>query len=302
MTGDTVTEIEADGPVLCFGGPYSNLHATRALLDEARRLGIPPRRLICTGDAAAYCADPAATLDLLIAAGVPAIAGNCEESLGAGAGECGCGFEAGSACDVLSRGWFAHAAGAVTAAHRAWMAALPRRLVLRVGRRRLAVLHGGADEMSRFLFPSTPDAALAEEVARTGCDGVVAGHCGLPFTRVVGGARPSTPSRGAPSPSAPRTAPGGALWHNPGAIGMPADDGTPRTWFSILIPQDGRLRVEHRALEYDWRAAQAAMRATGLGDGYADALGTGVWPSDGVLPPEERMRRGVPLAPAPVVW
>lgn len=301
MTGDAAAEIEADGPVLCFGGPYSNLHATRALLDEARRLGIPPRRTLCTGDAAAYCADPAATLDLLIGAGIPVVAGNCEESLAAGSGDCGCGFEHGSACDVLSRGWFAHAARTVTAAHRAWMAALPRRLVLRVGRRRLAVLHGGADETNRFLFPSAPDAALAEEVARTGCDGVIAGHCGLPFSRVVDGAPAGAASRGA-TRGVPASAPRRVLWHNPGAIGMPADDGTPRTWFSILVPQGERLRVEHRALSHDWRAAQAAMRAAGLDGGYADALGAGLWPSDGVLPPAERMRRGVPLAPTPVLW
>ena len=37
-------------------------------------------------------------------------------------------------------------------------------------------------------------------------DGVIGGHCGLPFTKVVGD----------------------RLWHNPGAIGMPANDGTPR--------------------------------------------------------------------------
>lgn len=50
--GAGVTEarqIEADGPVPCSGGPYPNPHATRAPLDEARRLGISPRRMVCTG-------------------------------------------------------------------------------------------------------------------------------------------------------------------------------------------------------------------------------------------------------------
>lgn len=268
--------IPMDGPVLLFGGPYSNLQATQALLAEAARLGIPPGRIVCTGDVAAYCADPAATLDLVMASGIAVVRGNCEDSLAEGAGDCGCGFEAGTACDVLSRGWFAHADGAVTPAQRRWMGALPPRLVLEVGGRRLAVVHGGADEVSRFLFASAPDAVLAREIAATGCGGVVAGHCGMPFTRVVEG----------------------RLWHNPGAIGMPADDGTPRVWFSVLEPG----RVRHRALEYDWQGAAAAMRAAGLAAGYADALGTGLWPSADVLPPAERARRGVPLAEAEFRW
>ena len=54
-----MNDIVADGPVLCFGGPYSNLQATQALFAEARRLGVPPGRIVCTGDVLAYCADPA---------------------------------------------------------------------------------------------------------------------------------------------------------------------------------------------------------------------------------------------------
>ena len=34
-----------DAPVIVFGGPYSNLQATRAMRDESDRLGIPPERL-----------------------------------------------------------------------------------------------------------------------------------------------------------------------------------------------------------------------------------------------------------------
>lgn len=52
-----------DGPVLLFGGNYSNLRATEALIAEASRLGVPADHVICTGDVVAYCADPQATVD-----------------------------------------------------------------------------------------------------------------------------------------------------------------------------------------------------------------------------------------------
>jgi predicted phosphodiesterase len=281
MSQTALTEVAADGPLLVFGGPYSNLQATRAMLTEATRRGIPARRVICTGDVVAYGADAAACCDLIMRSGIWVIAGNCEENLAAGALDCGCGFEDGTACDLLSRAWYAHADRQVTAVHRAWMAGLPHRLVVRLpDGRRLAVLHGGARDISRFLFASTSQADLVAEIAATGCDGVIAGHCGIPFARQVG--------------------PG--VWINAGAIGIPADDGTPRIWFAVLTPGDWGLGVEILPLEYDHAAAAAAMRAAGLPEGYAAALGSGIWPSCDVLPPAERARRGQPIMPAGLVW
>lgn len=273
--------IEADGPLLVFGGPYSNRQATEALLAEAARRGIPPARIICTGDVVAYGADAAACCNLMMRAGVHVLMGNCEENLGAGAEDCGCGFTDGTACDLLSRAWYAHAARQVSPAQRAWMAVRPRRMAVALpDGRRLAVIHGGAREISRFLFASAPADVLAEEIAETGCDGVIAGHCGIPFARRVGQ----------------------GLWLNAGAIGMPADDGTPRGWFAVLTPEVSGLRAEILPLHYDHAAAAAAMRAAGLPEGYAAALSSGLWPSCDVLPPAERARRGTPLAPARLDW
>src|SRR5262249_49677416 len=62
-----------DGPVLVFGGPYSNLEAAQAIRAEAARLGIPRERTICTGDIVAYCADPGATVALIRDWGIPVV-------------------------------------------------------------------------------------------------------------------------------------------------------------------------------------------------------------------------------------
>jgi len=55
-------------------------------------------------------------------------------------------------------------------------------------------------------------------------------------------------------------------------------------------------------LDYDHAAAAAAMRMAGLPEGYAAALGSGIWPSCDVLPPAERARRGAKLMPEGLVW
>src|SRR3954463_6078890 len=85
---------------------------------------------------------------------------------------------------------------------------------------------------------------------------------------------------------------------------MPANDGPPRVWFSVLSPgpEPRTLVVEHLALAYDHGTAATKMRATGLPEGYADALTSGLWPSCDMLPSQEAQAQGVPLKPGKLVW
>ncbi|MDU8913018.1 metallophosphoesterase family protein [Aestuariicoccus sp. MJ-SS9] len=256
-----------EGPVLAFGGPYSNLQALEALIARAEALGIGADRMICTGDVVAYCGDPKATVDLMRARGIVTIAGNVERQLGAGALDCGCGFETGSACDLLSAGWYAHVNAATGAETRRWMADLPDVATFTQAGRRFAVIHGGVTDISRFLWPVSPEAEFTPELAvltdLTGpIDAVISGHCGVAFMREVQGVH----------------------WINAGVIGMPPNDGTARTEFAVL--SDGR--AELLRLTYDAAAARTRMIDAGLTQGYHEALITGFWPSEDVLPASMR--------------
>jgi len=277
---ESVRLVSGDGPLLVFGGPYSNHEATQAILDQALRLRVPPERTICTGDVVAYGADPAATVALIRASGCHVVMGNCEESLAQGAGDCGCGFPAGSTCDRLASAWFSYAASELSTDACSWMARLPRRLDVEIGGHRLAVVHGGVERINRFLFASTAEAFKKEELDRAAVGGLIAGHCGLPFTQSISG----------------------RLWHNAGAIGMPANDGTTRVWYSLLLPEKDGIAIEHHALAYDHNSAAAKMRRVGLPEEYAAALETGFWPSCDVLPLKEIRERGVRLQESRVMW
>jgi predicted phosphodiesterase len=269
-----------DGPLMVFGGPYSNLEATQAILAEAARLEIPAERIICTGDVVAYGADPAATVELVRGAVCHAVMGNCEQSIAAGSADCGCGFPTGSTCERLSAAWFAHATRELNADARAWMTGLPHRIDVEIGGYRLAVIHGGVDIINRFIFASTATAIKFKEIRKTGVDGIIGGHCGLPFTQAINE----------------------QLWHNAGAIGMPANDGTPRVWFSLLRAEADGIAIEHRALHYDFVTAAAKMRRARLPQEYAACLETGLWPSCDVLPLKEIHERGAAFEPGSVFW
>ena len=270
-----------DDPVLVFGGPYGNLEATRAVLEAADRAGVPPERTICTGDTVAYGADPAATVSRLREAGIAVVMGNCEEALATDAADCGCGYAEGSQCDAWSAQWFAYCGRELTSDAKRWMGALPRSVTFDLAGRRVRVIHGGVGEINRYVFASTSPGVKRSEIAKADADAVIGGHSGLPFTERLGE----------------------TLWHNPGVIGVPANDGSPRVWYGVVSPAAGGIEVAHHALAYDHAAAAEKIRAApGLPDAYAGALESGLWPSLDILPAAERAATGRRLAPSPVPW
>ena len=178
-----------EGPLLIFGGPYSNLAATRALRDVAVKLAIPPQRIVCTGDMVAYCAEPEETVNLIREWGVHVVLGNCEESLASRALDCGCGFEAGSTCSALSDQWFRYAEARISEGNRSWMGQLPVSLTFQLGSQRFSCVHGGVESINKFLFASTPDAEKIAELSLLSkdIDGLITGHCGIPFGQMIEG-------------------------------------------------------------------------------------------------------------------
>ncbi len=257
-----------DGPVLLFGGPYSNAHALRALVAEAQTRGISEDHMICTGDIVAYAGEPSACVSVIRALGCPVIAGNCEVQLASGAEDCGCGFEEGSACDLLSVAWFIYAVKHVENSDKSWMISLPDLLSFTHQGARYGVVHGGVTDIARFIWPSSDPAVLEEEwQAFEGIAGpvdhIIAGHCGVPFIKKLAKGR----------------------WINAGVIGMPPHDGCQQTRFAVLDEGD----VQMHRLTYDAAGAAKAMDAAGLPAGYREGLLSGYWPSEDVLPADLRV-------------
>ena len=268
-------ELSPSEPLLVFGGPYSNLRATEALIDEADRLGIPASNIICTGDVVAYCAEPEETAQRIAAWGCLVIQGNCEQQLADDAPDCACNFEAGSACELLAKGWYPFARERVSQSMRTWMGSLPATIRFKIGTRSFQVVHGGVTSVNRWVFASDK-ATLRQECGATDSDVIIAGHAGLPFV-----ARSAT-----------------TTWFNPGVIGMPANDGTADVWYGLVAPDaDGGLTLSTHRLAYDHVGASAAMRRYGYANGYARSLVTGLWPSQDILPETERAHSGKRIRP-----
>jgi len=263
--------------LLVFGGPYSNLAATRAMLAVVQELGIPASSVICTGDVVAYGAEAEQTCELIQQSGIRVVMGNCEESLANESADCGCGFEPGMLCSLLAEDWYSYARRQISASTREWMSQLPRQIEFEFAGLKFRVIHGGVDQINRFMFYSSPQRDFQQQLQLADCDVVIGGHCGLPFGRQL--------EQG--------------CWLNAGVIGLPANDASRNGWYMLLRQIENGVEVSWHRLDYDAEHSFNSMQAAGL-SAYADTLLTGLWPAMDILPAQERARQGCKIILPPL--
>jgi len=260
---------EINESLLIFGGPYSNHAATLAMQSKAEQLGIPPSRVICTGDVVAYCAEPLQTLDLIRDWGIQVVMGNCEESLANGEADCGCGFETGSECSMLAVTWYDFANRRVSLEQRRWMSDLPRSFDFVMAGTRFRVIHASLNSINEFVFASSEQATRLAQIRNAGIDAVIAGHSGIPFGQCLGE----------------------RYWLNAGVIGMPANDGGSHGWYLLLEPSGRSIQASWHQLDYDYGSSMESTISAGM-QAYGEALSTGYWPSIDILPQAEARQSG----------
>lgn len=262
-----------NGPILVFGGVYSNVQALEAMKVTGDSLGIPASNIICTGDVVGYCADPEASVQLMKSWGIHTIAGNVELNLRDESDDCGCNFNEGSRCDVFSRMWYPFAQRQLSKDSIGWIHELPDHLRFSYAGKAIHVLHGSASNVSEFVFQSTPWEQKQHAFEVTAAEVILAGHSGIPFS----------------DEQNQRT------WLNAGVIGMPANDGTPRVWYLLLDDSSDKFQWEFQELEYDYHTANLAMKNNPLPQTYAETLLTGIWDNCEILPESETRQQGIPL-------
>ncbi len=235
--------------------------------------GVPPERIINTGDVVGYCGEPEACVQTVRNSGIRSIAGNVEIQLREGAADCGCNFEENSRCDRFAKDWFPFAQQNISREALEWMNGLPSLITFRFAGKQGLVLHGSYHETAEFIFRSTPWPVKEKNFRDSGSELILAGHCGLPFSDQRDG----------------------RLWLNAGAIGMPANDGTTRGWYAILQEEGDSFSYRFHSFHYDHEKAAQTMEAHGLPASYARTLRNGLWDNCDILPEEETAQQGIKL-------
>lgn len=250
------------GKVLLFGGVYSNLQALEKLKSIAKAENISPENCICTGDIVGYCAQPEETVQLFKEWGAKSIVGNVEIQLSEGAEDCGCDFKEGSRCDGFSQLWYPFAQSKLSKNSLDFIKTLPDHLQFEYAGKKVTVVHGSYFNVSEFIFKSTSWETKAANFKATKSDVIIAGHCGLPFHQVEEN----------------------NIWLNPGVIGMPANDGTPKVWYMILNDDENELSFSHHWMDYNYKLTSNLMQNELLPQEYAKTIISGIWDNTEILP------------------
>lgn len=262
--------------VALFGGVYSNHHALREALANARRGGSD--RLFCLGDLGAFGPHPDRVFPLLREHGVETVAGNYDDSLARGLEDCQCGYTD-PRDNYFARLSYAYTFANTSEANKLYLATLPREIRLQVGGFRVLLCHGSPRRQNEFLWESTtPDAFLEKLLADFDADVIACTHTGIKWVRVL---------------------PSGRLFVNVGVLGRPENDGTPRVWYAQLSigpagwkprPADA-IDVDFVPVDYDHRTLAEEMREERLPEEFIATIETGWWTTClEVLPFRERRR------------
>jgi putative phosphoesterase len=234
--------------IAIFGDIHGNLpalDATLAAIDRERADAV-----YCLGDLVGYGASPEEVTQRIRASGVPTIMGNYDDGVGFDRDECGCAYR-----DPIDEA-LGHRSLAWTKRHtsgesKAFLRTLHKEIRFTGGSTRVRLVHGSPRKMNEYLFEDRPLSSFQRLAASSDADVIVFGHTHKPYVKEVDR----------------------VLFVNAGSVGKPKD----LDWRACYVTLDLRDRPNaafHR-VEYDVRAAAAAIRATELPHEFAMDLESG---------------------------
>lgn len=224
---------------------HGNLQALDAVLADIAAQ--KPDAVYCLGDLVGYGANPNEVAARVRRERFPTVMGNYDDGVGYDRDECGCAYtqERDRLLGDRSLAWTkAH----VTAENKAFLKTLVNEIRFEADGRRILLVHGSPRRMNEYLFEDRAISTFQRLAASSNADAIVFGHTHKPYTKDVDG----------------------VLFLNVGSVGKPKD-GDRRACYAIL--DNGAATF--RRVDYDVKAAAAAIRATELPPEFAQDIETG---------------------------
>ena len=234
---------------------HANLPALEAVLrDIAGRDGVDATYHL--GDLVGYAPWPNEVVEMLVARGIPGVAGNYDSTVATDYKHCGCHYED-SRQEELSHLSYVWTREHVTARTKASLGALPFRIDLRpngghVAGPTVTLVHGNHTLNTVYVHHDRSDAFLEKMGTALGAragDVVCFGHTHVPWHRVVEGVN----------------------YVNTGSVGRPKD-GDWRASYVLLDVGALSVKAEIVRVDYDVDAAAQAIIASALPEDLAEYL------------------------------
>ncbi|HMK82760.1 MAG TPA: YfcE family phosphodiesterase, partial [Candidatus Bathyarchaeia archaeon] len=232
--------LNRDNPtVAVISDIHSNLDALKAVVMDARRLGIDV--FLNAGDAVGFSIYPKQVMRALRSAMFLNVIGNVDLEVLEGLRHSS--LEKDSIMQFTSR--------ELVPSDLAYLQSLPKELRLEICGKKILLTHGTPDSVTEHIYPNTPKKRLKETASKANADVIITGHSHMQMNRKVNG----------------------VTFVNPGSVGRPVD-GDCRAEYAIL--RFNPFSLEFRRVNYDIEAAANGIRKRGLPESIAQVLLRGV--------------------------
>jgi putative phosphoesterase len=226
---------------------HGNLPALRASLREIDRLDVDA--VYCGGDLVGYGPHPNEVCALIEERAIPTIYGNYDYAIARDLEDCGCAYVT-PEDRALGQRSVAWTLERTSRRAKDFMRDLPFDLSLRLGSKRVRLVHGSPRKVNEYLFEDKPARLYERLAAQAECDVLVFGHTHKPWIHEYGGVQ----------------------FVNCGSVGKPKD-GDPRAAFAVLAADgDGNVHARIERAEYDAEAVAREVAAAGLPCEYGEML------------------------------
>ena len=231
--------------IAVFSDVHGNLHALEAVLGDIALQR--PDVVYCLGDLVGYGASPNEVTERIHRAAFPTVMGNYDDGVGFDRDECGCAYREERERKLGDRS-LAWTKARVTPDNKAFLRTLVNEIRFEADGKRILLVHGSPRKMNEYLFEDRPLSSFQRLAASSNADVIVFGHTHKPYVKEVDG----------------------VTFLNVGSVGKPKD-GDWRACYAVL--DNGTPGF--RRVEYDVRAAAAAIRATDLPHEFAADVESG---------------------------
>ena len=231
--------------IAIFSDIHGNMQALEAVL--ADMAAQKPDAVYCLGDLVGYGANPNEVTDRIRREGYLTVMGNYDDAVGYDRDDCGCGY-------IEERDWqlgdrsLAWTKAHTTTENKAFLRTLVKEIRFETDGERLLLVHGSPRNMNELLFEDRAISTFERIAASSSADVIVFGHTHKPYTKNVEG----------------------VLFVNVGSVGKPKD-GDWRACYAVF--EHGA--ASFRRVDYDVKAAAAAIRAADLPDEFASDIESG---------------------------
>lgn len=231
--------------IAVLGDIHGNIGALKAVFEIVSE-GV--EAVFHLGDLGGYAPFVNEVADFLVDHGIHGVQGNYDDAVAHDREHCGCRSED-PVQEQMAGLSFEWTKRRVTPKTKAYMAGLPKEIVVAARGRKVAIFHAAPHKNNLYWFEDRPEKFFREMAGKSDADILVYGHTHKPYRKDLDG----------------------RVFINAGSVGKPKD-GDSRACLTLIEIEPNEVRVEFRRVEYDVEATAAAIVEMGLPEYYAERL------------------------------